>query len=93
MKRREAIKIVSKAVAELMADINGMNPWDENYTAAIKNLKEEVEVLEKLEGRRIDPNVLMQGAISIGGILITVLYEHAHVLTSKALSMWVKPKF
>lgn len=61
---------------------------------AIKNLKDLVDIKEKLEGPkyRWNPNSILGAVASIGGIAMILVFEKSDVLSSKALSFVNKIK-
>lgn len=72
-------------IERLLAELEDLDPWSEDYAKTVNNLRTLVEA----EGKKaswLKPEIIapiIGGIIQIGMILS---FEHAHVLTSKAIS-------
>lgn len=77
-------KAIEDRIDEL--DVNDNADQDE---AKIENLKELVEVKEKLEGpkRSIDPNTILTIGGSLLGSLLIIGHERLNVVTTKAFGI------
>lgn len=84
-KEKSALDVaIEERIEEL--DISDNSDQDE---AKIENLKDLVEVKEKLEGpkRSIDPNTILTIAGSLAGALLILGYEKANAVTTKAFGL------
>lgn len=52
----------------------------------ISNIKDLVDIRESLKGRktRIDPNTVISAAVSVGSIILIIIYENRHVFATAA---------
>lgn len=79
-------------IARLLKILNGMeDPSDENYS----KVADQVVKLQKLQietdsKKHVSPDAMTAAATNLAGILLILNFEHAHVMTSKALGFVVK---
>lgn len=87
---------LDSAISSLISDLEIHASGSEQYTASAESLKIliELDLAEKAASRTntIDINTVIPVAGSIAGILMVLSYEHAHVVTSKALTFIPKIK-
>lgn len=85
VKKRESI--LDKPIDRVLSDMDTYGPDSEEYSKLMNYL----ESLTKMKGEehrnRISPDTMVIVAGNILGILIIVLYEQKHVLTSKGLGL------
>lgn len=62
---------------------------EEKYELLLQK-QERLHKLKRSHARRISPDTLCMVIGNVVGIVVVVAYEHAHVLTSKALSTTLK---
>lgn len=74
-------------IARVLDVLKNTPPTDEAYDKAsdqyVKLTKLHSEITSK---KRVSPDVAVGAATNLAGILLILNYEHAHVMTSKALS-------
>lgn len=73
------------------AKLQRANPGTDEYDRIIDSITKLTELQTEKSKTRISKDVLVNGAVSLAGILIVVSYEHAHPLASKALGFVKKP--
>jgi uncharacterized protein YfkK (UPF0435 family) len=79
-------------IARLLEVLKNMDPaTDENYA----KVSDHYVTLTKLHNetnskKRVSPDAMAAAATNLAGILLILNYEHAHVMTSKALGFVVK---
>lgn len=79
-------------IARLLKVLSGMeDPSDEKYS----KVADQVVKLQKLQietdsKKRVSPDAMTAAATNLAGILLILNFEHAHVMTSKALGFVVK---
>lgn len=80
------------SIDKIFAHMNGYDPETEEYSTLLHRL----ERLEKLKNdsssKRPSPDAMLAAGSTLLGILIIVIYEQKHVLTSKGLGFILKPK-
>ena len=86
---------LEKRIDENIESLKEHKPESLEYKAIAANLSTLME-LKKLDNTKtrdkISPNTIISAAASLGGIALVLFWEHAHVVTSKALGFVFKPK-
>jgi hypothetical protein len=82
-------RTINDEMQHVLEELEGMESSSEEYTTAVKNLKELSEAGSKKPARIIEPEVIFAGVVGILEILMILQYERLDVITSKALS-WVR---
>jgi hypothetical protein len=76
---------LEKAISELLSEMAGAQGDSPEYAAMVDQLVK-LHAMKTEERRpRISPDTLATIAANLGGILIIVGHERAHIVTSKAL--------
>lgn len=95
-KTEETHSDLEEAITDLISELRGHDAHAEEYTAAAANLKtlmETREIEEEIEKPwRPDANTVAVVAGNILGIVAILTFEKANVITSKSLSMILKPR-
>lgn len=80
-------------IDRLLKEMDEFGPGTSEYSERLDEL-ERLMALQNKETwtRRIDPNQIVTGLASIGGIVAIVAYEQKHVMVSKALGMVLRSK-
>lgn len=73
-------------ITELMNDMKSMDGDSEEYATCMNRLERLYKLKEKNAPRRINPDTWLIVGGNLAGILIIVVYEHGHVIASKAMS-------
>lgn len=85
---------LKKAIADAMSELATTKPNTDEYDSIL----EKIERLYKLKGpvkeprKRVSPDALIAGVVSLGGIVLVANAEHVGAITSKAFSIIPKPK-
>ena len=80
-----------KQIKRILDDMDMFGPGSDEYDRLLKELKQVMKLKDKKKSKRsIDPNTVIVVASNLLGILIIVVYEEKHVITSKAYSTFVK---
>lgn len=78
-------------IARLLKKLNDLPPNSDDYDKVsdqyVKLTKLHSETTSK---KRVSPDTLASAATNIAGILLILNYEHAHVMTSKAVGFVMK---
>lgn len=75
-------------IEDAYAALKGMDESTEAYETALKNLKELMEINATEKKRTsVSPEAVLSAATSLGGIVLILLFEQKHVITTKSLSM------
>lgn len=78
-------------IERLLEALKNMDPAkDENYSDVADQLKKLYPLKEVDSKRRVSPDAWTAAATNLAGILLILNFEHAHVMTSKALSFVMK---
>jgi hypothetical protein len=94
IKKNNDTEGLQKAIDDAMLELATTKPNTEDYDSIL----EKIERLYKLKGpekeprKRISPDALISGFVSLAGIVLVVNAEHVGAVTSKAFSIVVKPK-
>lgn len=76
-----------------ISEMAGHEVHSDEYTLAAANLKVLMDAkAAKPERKSVTPDTIATVAANLAGILLILNYERANVLTSKSLSLLLKPK-
>lgn len=86
-KKNKEKSYIDQAIENRMSSITMPADTAEDDADEIKNLKDLVEIKEKLEGpkSKLNVNTIFSGVVSIATIGIIVGYERLHVIATKAV--------
>lgn len=86
-KRTDEAQIsLDNTITELMNDMKAMDGDSEEYATCINRLERLYKLKEKNSPKRVSPDTWLIVGGNLVGILIIVIYEHGHVITSKAMN-------
>lgn len=86
-KRTDEAQIsLDNTITELMNDMKALDGDSEEYATCMNRLERLYKLKEKNAPRRVSPDTVVLAASNLIGILIIVVYEHGHVITSKAMN-------
>jgi len=83
---------LDKAIKALLVRLSEDETDPKIFTAIVDELPKLYKLKEQHAPKRISPDTILLVAGNLLGIIIIVGYEHAHVITSKALSFVLKLK-
>lgn len=83
---------IDKQIKRVLDDMDMFGPGSEEYDTLLPQLKKLMKLKTEKKSKRIDPNTVAIVVGNLVGILIIVMYEEKHVITSKAFSVFVKAK-
>ena len=95
IKKNDETEGLKKAIADAMTELAATKPNTQEYDTIL----EKIERLYKLKGpakeprKRVSPDALIAGFVSLAGIVMVANAEHVGSITSKAFSIVPKPKF
>jgi hypothetical protein len=72
-------------IERLLKVMEKMGPLDNKYADVADQLVKLYKLKEVDSKKRVSPDTLAAAATNIAGILLILNFEHAHVMTSKAL--------
>lgn len=82
-----------EVIKEVLDELQGLDPYSEQYTAAVKNLEVLMKAKAQQEGQsKVSPDALLAVGGNLAGILLILNFERLGVVTSKALSFVMKAK-
>lgn len=81
---------IDKAIKRILDDMDMFGPGSDEYDKLLSQLKTLTKLKTNKKSKRVDPNTVAIVVGNIVGILIIVMYEEKHVITSKAYSTFVK---
>jgi hypothetical protein len=87
-KSKEKSSKYDEAIDRLLGDMKRQGPDNLEYSAMLTYLERlnKLKAEEKKAERRVSPDTMAIVAGNLVGILIIVMYEQKHVLTSKSLN-------
>ena len=94
LKRHEAKpSAIDPVIENLISEMAGYEATSDEYTKLAYNLKTIVEAkaLEP-QPKKIDPNTLAVIGANLAGIVMILIFEKTNIVTSKSLSMILKPR-
>lgn len=84
--------IADTAIAEAYTHLLTLPAGSDEYFKQLEVLAKLTSLKEKNPSRRVSPDAVLTVCGSLAGIIIIVVYEHAHVVTSKAMSQLPRTK-
>ena len=87
----EAVVSSGGATDEEVATMDLLTIELERRTKRVKDLLNQLEQLEKKEGK-ITPDTVFKGVVSILGVLLVIFAEETKMLSHKALGFVIKPR-
>lgn len=81
---------LEKEIARLLEVMEGLEPTEENYATVADQLVKLYKLKEVDSKKRVSPDAWAAAATNLAGILLILNFEHAHVMTSKAVSFVMK---
>ena len=83
---------LSQVIDNLTQVIKDTPPTSPEYAAFVDQLAKLHAIQKDILPERVSRNVLISAGASLGGIVLILAYEHANVITSKALGFVTKPR-
>lgn len=77
---------LQKAIDAVLLEMEQHAPTGDNYPQLLDNLTALYALQETNSPKRLSKDTIALIAGNLAGILVIVSYEHAHIVTSKALS-------
>ncbi|QPX71450.1 hypothetical protein SscP1EGY_53 [Streptomyces phage SscP1EGY] len=77
-------------IERILAEMKEMPITDENYATMADRLVQLYKLKEVDSKKLVSPDAMVGAATNLAGILLILNYEHAHVMTSKAVSFVMK---
>lgn len=81
---------IDQEVEHVLKALGTMMPESEEYSTAVKNLKELCEARSKKASRLVELDTIVAAGTNILGILLILSYEQLHVISTKAIGFVVK---
>ena len=78
---------LDKRIDEGLNELSNLSITSESYDQAAKNVETLCKARSYEKPRKVSPDALFTGIISIGSILAILYYEQVHVITSKAFHL------
>ena len=82
---------ISVEVDRVVSSLSKIDPFEEDYTKGVQNLKTLCEARSKKPGLLIEPDVLIAAAVNLLGIVLILRHEQFNVVTTKAMT-FIRPK-
>lgn len=76
---------LEKEIAHLFHKLRDMDPADEDYSKVADQLVKLYKLKEVDSKSAVSKDAMVGAATNLAGILLILNFEHAHVMTSKAL--------
>lgn len=77
-------------IERLLEVLKDTDPTELNYATTADQLVKLYKLKEVDSKKRVSPDAMAAAATNLAGILLILNFEHAHVMTSKALGFVVK---
>jgi len=92
---KEFIERLNEEIESLIIILQAKDPAEEDYQTINSNLKTLLEIkevyqkerLRETEMKKIDPNVVIRGAVGIGAVVLILKHEKLEVIASKAFGL------
>jgi hypothetical protein len=76
---------LDKEITRLFETLKAKQPTDNDYNETSDQIVKLYKLKEVDSKKRVSSDVLVSAATNLAGILLILHFEHAHVMTSKAL--------
>jgi hypothetical protein len=86
-------KSLDELIKNVESDMLDCPPESEEYKALLESLERLRKLKDNNRPKRLDRNTILLVAGNLLGILVIVVYEQKHVMTSKGLREIIKPKY
>jgi hypothetical protein len=83
--------VLDNTINQLQSEMAGVTADSPEYSQMADQLVKLMHLKSDTGPKRVSPDALVSALASLGGILVIVSYEHAHVIGSKALGFVKKP--
>jgi hypothetical protein len=84
--------ILDDTIAEALKQLSGIKVDDEVYSRRLDQIAKLYKLKEQEAPRRVSPDVIWTVLGNLTGIAMILGYEHARVVTSKAIGFVLKPR-
>lgn len=93
-KPQERPSIYDESINKVLVELSQYDPNDEEYGQLIKHLGELTRMKNETNTQffGVSPDTLAVITANLIGIVLIIRHEHLNVVTSKAMSLIVKPK-
>lgn len=86
--RRDDSSIFDRPIERVLTEMEEYGPTDPEWETLVERLSElHKQKAEYANKRRVSPDTVFTSVATLAGIVIIVGYEHAHPVTSKAMSL------
>lgn len=92
MSKQENQEALDSLITRVVEDMEMYGPGSEEYNTLLSQYERLVRLKAENKPQRISRDTMLIVGGNIVGILIVVIYEHSHVVTSKAFGNILKPK-
>ncbi|MET0785751.1 MAG: hypothetical protein ABWY25_03520 [Paenisporosarcina sp.] len=89
---KEKSSVLDEPIAHILSKMNKVGPESEEYPKLVNQLERLYRLQREPRRSRINPDVMAIVAGNLVGILIIVMYEQKHVVTSKGLGFILKAR-
>jgi hypothetical protein len=83
---------IDELTNHITLEMDIVGPYSDKYPVLLDNLERLTKLQREERSNRVSPDMLASVAGNLLGVLTIVSYEHAHVVTSKALGMLHRTK-
>lgn len=83
---------LDEAIDRIMNDMTTVTPGSEEYATLLERLERLTKLKTDTRRQPISPDTVLTVVGNLLGVGVIVSYEHAHVITSKALGQLLKTK-
>jgi hypothetical protein len=80
------------ALTKALAELEVIDVTNENYGPALDRIVKLHKMKQESLPNRVSPDTWALVGANLAGIVMILSHEHAHVITSKALSFVLKPR-
>lgn len=94
LKRNDETEGLKKAIDDALLELAKTKPNTQEYSSILDKIERlhKLKVPAKEPRKRLSPDAVIGGIVSLAGIVMVVNAEHVGAVTSKAFSIVVKPK-
>jgi hypothetical protein len=90
--RNDKIEPIDREINAIYAKMDDMEVTDPEYKTMLSYLKRLTQLKTKSRRLRISPDTVAVVACNLIGIVIIVVYEQRHVITTKGLNQLIRPR-
>lgn len=84
--------ILNDSIDRVLSEMNMVEPYSEEYEALLSHLERLIRLQKEEKSNRVSPDTMALVLGNLAGVLIIVMYERVHVITSRGLQFILRSR-